>query len=283
MKIQVLAVIILVCGMLIGIGIGGSLFAVTNDTAGLNRQINDLNTQNMNKAHQIQVLENQTTAINSDKADLTWKISNMSDSLASAKHALLTPTVSLVFNRTSDNTYNVSVLSISNEGVPVDLVAMNVTPSAGVIIGPWSTQDQVLGKGDSFTISNLTLGNQYQVRISYKATGGEMAHYEITVPAPVGELMVTNVTDGVYNITLVSISPNDLNTSQVGLVLAESSEASYEGTLSAISPFHILRIGDYMLISNLLTPGEYTIRMFYIGNPQGSTIATITFSVPGTA
>jgi hypothetical protein len=283
MKIQVLATILLVCGMMIGIGVGTSLSSVTNNTAGLNQQINDLKYQNTNQTQQIQDLYGRNAGLNNDANFLSSQVANLTSSLAASREALLTPSISMESNRTAEGAYDLSILSISNVGVRVDLVSINVTPSVGVTIGHWNTQDQTLRQGDFFTISNLNLGDNYTVNITYMPTTGEMATYRISVPAPVGELSVTKVADGVYNITLVSISPDDINTSQIGTVLSTTFEAKWEGTLEAIPPFHVLKVGDYLLGSNLTYPGDntYTLRLYYLGNSYGSTIAFISISVPG--
>ncbi len=205
----------------------------------------------------------------------------MTGTLQSANQALLTPTLSMNFTKTADDAFTVSITSISNTGVKANLVSTNVTPSKGVTVSPWLTHDQGLRSGDSITISGLTMGAQYQLKMFYKPTQGEMAQYDITFSAPVGMFNVVKVGTGVYNITLASISTNGINTSQ--LILVHSSpnlpEASWTGSLDLMPPYNTLAAGDYLLGTNLTEPGYgYEIDLIY--NPSGATIVFTTISIP---
>ena len=158
---------------------------------------------------------NQSTLINKNVTNLTRQVDNLTGTLQSANQALLTPTLSMNFTKTADDAFTASITSISNTGVKANLVSTNVTPSKGVTVSPWLTHDQGLRSGDSITISGLTMGAQYQLKMFYKPTQGEMAQYDITFSAPVGMFNVVKVGTGVYNITLASISTNGINTSQL--------------------------------------------------------------------
>jgi len=279
MKIQVLAAVLLIIGMLIG----GTIAAVitSNDNASLNQQVIVLKDQNSNLEHQVQTLQNQSTSMNRTVTNLTGQVDNLTGSLQSANQALLTPTLSLNFTKTANDAFTVSITSISNVGVHANLVSTNVTPSKGVTVSPWLTHDHGLMSGDSVTISGLIMGELYHVKMIYKPTQGEMAQYDTTFPAPVGEFDVVKIGAGVYNITLASISTSSINTSQISMVHSSPNlpGASWTGSLVPMPPYHTLAAGDYLLGTNLTEPGfNYTIDLIY--NPSGVTIASTTISIP---
>ena len=265
------------CGMLIG----GAITSVLLN--GTNQQVNDLKSKNSDLTQQIQALQNQSALVNRNVTNLTKQVDNLTGSLQAADRALLTPTMSLTFTKTAVDSYEVDISSISNTGVHADLVSTNVTLSKGVTVGPWQTHDMGLISGDSVIISGLVMGAHYHVKMIYKPTQGEMAGYDVTFPAPVGTFNVTKVGTGVYNVTLASITPSGINTSQLTMVLSSpnSPGASWTGSLSFLTPFHTLAAGDYLLGTNLTEPGfVYEINMIY--TPSGATIASTTISIPAT-
>ena len=282
MKKEVPATVILICGLIIGVIIGGLVIAAMNDTSGFQGQINDLKDQNANQTKQVNALQEQIADLNRTQANQTSNIVNLSSSLSASRQALLTPTLGLTSVRSSEASYDLIITGVSNQGIRADLVSTNVTPSNGVVVGSWNTHDQGLMEGDSFSISNVTMGARYEIRLFYMPTWGEMAAYFISVPGPVGEFNATKVGTGVYNVTLVSLSSENISTDQITLVITSPSNpgSSWSGNLSVIPPYHKLAIGSYLLGTNLTEPGfDYTVDLFY--NPSGSKIASITISIPG--
>jgi len=250
LKVPVVAVVMLVVGLLIGVGIGYALFpAHENDTSDLDAQLRAAQNANHNLTRLVYDLQHP-------------------------------PSTVLSVSEQSIGEYKIAITSISRNNITNASVVVGIVPDSGVTIHGMHVADAThhyLAVNDYAIVSGLSSYQSYSVKLIYSLTGNVMGDVFIAAApvTPTGAMSYSMTSSGNYTFTLLSISSDEVNNSTVSIQVSPPEGVVVRG-MYIPGGGSILQAGNYFNLSGLTPSVQYTVSLKYL--PTGGMISVITFT-----